>query len=39
LATTAHTALAMVVVSHDRPLLDVLCDRVLAMRDGVLEGS
>ncbi len=36
LATTAHNGTAMVVVSHDRPLLTVLCDRVLTMDDGVL---
>jgi peptide/nickel transport system ATP-binding protein len=36
LATTAGNGTAMVVVSHDRLLLDVLCDRVLTMREGVL---
>ncbi|MCG8351352.1 MAG: ATP-binding cassette domain-containing protein [Chloroflexales bacterium] len=39
LAATAHSGTAMVIVSHDRPLLDILCDRVLTMRDGVLETS
>jgi peptide/nickel transport system ATP-binding protein len=39
LATTADNGTAMVVVSHDRTLLDVLCDRVLEMREGVLASS
>ncbi len=30
---------AIVVVSHDRPMLNVLCDRVLEMRDGILNGE
>ncbi|NJM08673.1 ABC transporter ATP-binding protein [Candidatus Gracilibacteria bacterium] len=36
LATTARNGTAIVIVSHDRPLLDLLCDRVLTMHDGVL---
>jgi peptide/nickel transport system ATP-binding protein len=37
LASTAQQGTAIVIVSHDRPLLDVLCDRVLTMQDGVLH--
>lgn len=36
LATTARSGTSIVIVSHDRALLDVLCDQVLTMRDGVL---
>ncbi|NTU63803.1 MAG: ATP-binding cassette domain-containing protein, partial [Chloroflexi bacterium] len=36
LATTARNGTSIVIVSHDRALLDVLCDQVLTMRDGVL---
>lgn len=38
LAMTIHNGTAMVVVSHDRPLLNVLCDRVLTMDNGVTMG-
>lgn len=37
LKTSARNGAAMVIVSHDRPLLDVLCDRVLAMHEGILD--
>jgi oligopeptide/dipeptide ABC transporter ATP-binding protein len=36
LATTAQHGTAIVIVSHDRPMLDLLCDRVLTMHDGIL---
>jgi len=39
LATTAQRGTAIVIVSHDRPLLEVLCDQVLTMRDGVLDAE
>jgi peptide/nickel transport system ATP-binding protein len=38
LAMTVHNGAAMVVVSHDRPRLNVLCDRVLTMDNGVIMG-
>lgn len=38
LAGVAATGTALVVVSHDRRLLDALCHRVLPMVDGVLTG-
>ncbi|MGH8931629.1 MAG: ATP-binding cassette domain-containing protein, partial [Egibacteraceae bacterium] len=37
LARTAATGTAIVVVSHDRGALEVLCHRVLTMVDGVLD--
>lgn len=37
LAGIAQRNTALIIVSHDRPLLDALCDRVLTMRDGVLK--
>lgn len=36
LADLAHRGTAIVIVSHDRPLLDALCDRVLRMENGAL---
>lgn len=36
LAATARAGTAIVVVSHERAMLDSLCDRVLAMTNGVL---
>lgn len=36
LAAIAHRNTAIVMVSHDRPVLDALCTRVLTMRDGML---
>ncbi len=36
LMAIAQRNTAIVIVSHDRQLLDALCDRVLMMRDGVL---
>jgi peptide/nickel transport system ATP-binding protein len=36
LAGAAQNGTTIVIVSHDRPLLDVLCDRVLTMEEGVL---
>lgn len=39
LAATAARGTALLVVSHDRAMLDVLCDRVLHLRDGVLSPS
>jgi len=38
LAEVAARDTAIVIVSHDRPLLDALCTRVLTMQDGLLEG-
>lgn len=38
LRTTADSGTAMVVVSHDRNALAVLCGRILEMSDGVLRG-
>ncbi|MCX6047417.1 MAG: ATP-binding cassette domain-containing protein, partial [Chloroflexi bacterium] len=37
LTAIAHRNTAIVIVSHDRPLLDALCTRVVTMHDGVLE--
>ncbi|NTV64773.1 MAG: ATP-binding cassette domain-containing protein [Oscillochloris sp.] len=39
LAATARSGTAIVIVSHDWALLDVLCDRVLTMSDGILTGA
>ncbi|MEM7134032.1 MAG: ATP-binding cassette domain-containing protein [Chloroflexota bacterium] len=39
LADVANTGTAIVMVSHDQAILHALCHRVLAMRDGILEGS
>jgi ABC-type hemin transport system ATPase subunit len=36
LARTARAGTAIVIVSHDRAMLDCLCDRVLTMTSGVL---
>lgn len=37
LAAIAESGVAIVIVSHDRAMLNALCHRVLSMRDGVLE--
>lgn len=39
LADVTATGTAIVIVSHDQAVLHALCHRVLAMRDGILEGS
>ncbi len=37
LAAVAERGVAVIIASHDTPLLNALCPRVLRMRDGVLE--
>ncbi len=39
LTEAAERGIAIVIVSHDKPMLHALCQRVLSMRDGVLEGE
>ncbi len=38
LAAAAEAGMAIVIVSHDQAVLDVLCHRVLTMIDGILGG-